>query len=353
MKTYTNFKWNSTLLLLMGILLVFGSCSKDNDKDSPSGLSMLVTGRVTTPSGKSVPNAQIFTGTFSTRSSKDGLFTLPLPAGTYNVTIQTGNGNIFKTIVPVVVTKGVNIILPEPQTVLKQLKDLAFIPGAYDQIETVIVDSLGYNATQISLTTLNSLAALSGYGGIFLNCGMLNGIDHMDSLKYANLLSYVTSYGSIYASDFAVECITGDGNLRIPGNLTMENHSHAKIGTTAITCVNPLLGGFIPDSSLCTQKMGTSGFVYHANVLDLDLVTALGKDSLDLEYDLGGWEIVHSYDAPFVPIIDHPVSGVLALKADLDLNNAHGAIYFTSFHNSVQGINDDVETILNYIILNL
>ncbi|HMT28960.1 MAG TPA: carboxypeptidase-like regulatory domain-containing protein [Bacteroidia bacterium] len=346
-----NLKWNSLAMLFMGILIVFGSCSKD--KDAPSGQTMLVAGRVTTPSGKSVANAKVFTGTVSTRSNKDGLFILSLPAGNYNVTIQTGHGNIFKTIVPVVVTDGVNITLPEPQTVLKQLKDLAFIPGSYDQIETVIIDSLGYTATQISLTTLNSLSTLSAYGGLFLNCGMLNGADDMDSLKYANLLSYVTAYGSIYASDFAVECITGDGNFRLAGNSMAENHNHAKNPNVAMTCINPLLGGFIPDSSLCTQKMGNAGFIYHANVLDQDLINALGKDSLDLEYDLGGWEIVHSYDAPFIPIIDHPVSGVLALKADLDLYNDNGAIYFTSFHNSVQGINNDVETILNYIILNL
>lgn len=351
MKILKNYKRVSFMMLLAGLFLVIGSCSKD--KDAPSGQTMLVAGRVTTPSGKSVANAKVFTGTHITRSNKDGLFVLPLPQGTYNVTIQTGHGNIFKTIVPVVVTEGTNITLPEPQTVLKQLKDLAFIPGAYDQIEDVIIDSLGYTATPITLSTLDNLAAISAYGGLFLNCGMLNGPDDMDSLKYANLLSYVTSYGSIYASDFAVECITGDGNLRLAGNAGSANHVHEKNSNALMTCISPMLGGFIPDSSLCTQKMGTTGFVMHANVLDVDLINALGKDSLDLFYDLGGWEVVHSYDAPFVPIIDHPLSGVLALKADLDLYNDNGAIYFTSFHNSVQGINNDVETILNYIILNL
>lgn len=37
--------------------------------------------------------------------------------------------------------------LSDSESLLQQIKQLAFIPGAYDRIETIIIDSLGYAAT--------------------------------------------------------------------------------------------------------------------------------------------------------------------------------------------------------------
>jgi len=275
-----------------------------------------------------------------------------MASGFNNLVIQTGEGRVFKTVLALNLAPGQHLVLPGSHTVLKQIKSLAYIPGTYDEIETIIIDSLGYLATPITINALNSISTISNFGGIFLNCGMLGGSNDMDSAKYMNLMDYATNFGSIYASDFAVECFTGDNNFRLSSNPS-NGHQHGNNNKTATVCINPLIGGFIPDSALCTKKMGQSGYYYNAVILDPNLIAAVGNDSLNLNYNLGGWEIVQSYDAPFVPFISHATLGVLALKADLNTGSSTGGLYFTSFHNQPQGVSNEVEAILNYIILNL
>lgn len=353
MKKTTSYLNKAALILVTGAFLLFNSCSKEEKNDPlSSSPTSKVSGTVTTPSGKKVPAATVKSGTYATKTDNKGKFELALPAGDHDLTIQTGEGRVFKTVVPVSVTAGANLELPLSETVLLQILDLAFIPGTFDQIEILIIDSLGYNATPIAVTDLLSLSNFSQYGALFLNCGLL-GTNDMSSDKYTNLMDYATNHGSIYASDWAVECLTGDGNLRLAGSVNSHSHDHTAAARTTITCVSPLLGGFIADSVLCTQKMGNSGMYTGADILDPDMIIAAGTNTLDIHYDLSGWEIVHSYDAPFTPYISHSSLGILALKADLNSESSCGGIYFTTFHNKVQGVSNEVEAILNYIILNL
>ncbi len=342
------------LMLITGAFLFVSSCSKDEKEDpGAAATTAKVSGVVTTPSGKRVPTATVITGTYSTQTDINGEFELKLPSGDHQLIIQTGEGRIFKTVVTLSLTGGVDLVLPPSETVLLQILDLAYIEGAYDQIQTLITDSLGYAATSIPFSNLNVLSTFSQYGGLFLNCGLLNS-DDMSAAKYTNLMDYAMNHGSIYTSDFAVECLTGDGNLRIASPANVLSHSHEAPGDkTAITCINPLIGGFIPDSALCTQRMGSMGTFTNAVILDPDMIVAAGTNSMNIIYNLPNWEIVHSYDAPFTPIITHPTLGVLALKADLNPTSSTGAIYFTTFHNHPQGVSNEVEAILNYIILNL
>ena len=340
------------ILILFFALLIWVSCSKEDGAKPAAGTTATVAGRVTTPSGKNVPAATVKSGTFITKTNAEGVFTLTVPAGLNHLVIQTGNGRIFKTELALNLAGGQNMILPETQTVLKQILDLAYIPGDYDQIQTLITDSLGYIATAINVSNLSALPSFSQYGGLFLNCGLLTS-ENMDFNKYQNLMDYALNYGSIYASDYAVECFTGDGNLRLAGGQSSSSHDHATALNSFTTCINPILGGFIPDSALCTQKAGSDGFYSGATILDANMILAVGSNSLDVIYDLTAWEIVHSYDAPFTPFITHPSLGVLALQADLNPEGPTGGLYFTSFHTHPQGVSNEVEAILNYIILNL
>ncbi len=338
-------------LLSAGVLFTTGCSKKDDTYPSP-GTTGTVAGKVTTPSGKEVSGATVRSGSYSTKTNKKGEFILTLPTGANSLLIYTGSGRIFKTVLPVNLASGQNSILPQTQTVLKQILDLAYIPGSYDQIQTLISDSLGYNAVPISVSQLSALPTYSQYGGLFLNCGLLSN-ENMDYNKYMNLMEYAMNHGSIYASDFAVECFTGDGNFRLSGPNNFKSHDHQTARNSSTTCISPLIGGFIPDSALCTQKSGVVGYYSDAVILDQDMIAAVGNDSLDILYDLTAWEIVHSYDAPLAPFITHSSLGVLALKADLNPQSSTGNLYFTSFHTHPQGVSNEVEAILNYIILNL
>jgi hypothetical protein len=338
------------------ITLTF-SCKKDsNDQGSGSSTpDAFISGKVHSPSGKTIGSAEIIAGIYKTKSDKNGDFSLPVKAGSYHLVIQTGGGHTFKSIVDVSVTTNQTAHLSYVQGVLTQVGSLAYVPGNWDKIETIIVDSLGYSATQISIADFDNDTLLAGFAAIFINCGALEmGSDNMDSLRYTNLMNYVQNNGSIYASDFAVECLTGDGYWK-PGSAQPKHTHEFKGGQVMMNCINPMIGGFIADSSLCTTKSGNSGMVFNAHITDPNIINVLGKDSLDINYDLGGWEVIHTADLPFTSIIhDNGIYGTLAVKMDIDFETNGGKIFYTTFHNEPQGtLSSDVQNILQYFILDL
>lgn len=123
------------------------------------------------------------------------------------------------------------------------------------------------------------------------------------------------------------------------------------------TCSTPQNGGFLPDSSLCASKSGSTGLVPNADIYDANIITLLGKDSIDIIYDLGGWEVISVVDAPFTTIIEDNSglsNGPLAVSCDLNGPVVGGKIFYTTFHNHPQGtISPDIKNVLQYFILNL
>lgn len=391
-------------IILALLVFLFNSCKKNNDdnnnnSDVPKGY---VTGKVLAQNGKTpIPKASVFVDAggeiYITESAIDGTFTLKAPAGERVLNIQTGGGNIFRAQYNVSINENATTDMPAGTLKLLQADSLAFIYGLYDNIQTIIVDSLGYSVTELTVADLDNLPLLESYGAIFLNCGK-QGL--MDSLKYQNLLAFVQNGGSIYASDWAVEYLTGDGNYKSSGN------SHEPNGIKT-NCTVGLAGGFIPDSTLCTSKAGPHTLVAGASVVAQDLIDYLGISSLDIEYDLGGWEVIQQLDAPWEVLInDNTTYGPLAVRyyvppSSKSMNNmleqgwitichippgnpsnahtitisvnalpahlAHGdyigscesmgyggVIYYTTFHNEVQStISSNVQRILQYFILNM
>src|SRR5690349_671945 len=117
MKKTTSYLNKAVLILFTGIFFLFISCSKEEKNDpAPASTTSKVSGTVTTPSGKKVPAATVKTGAYVTKTDNKGEFELALPAGDYELTIQTGEGRVFKTVVPVSVNAGVNLELPLTET---------------------------------------------------------------------------------------------------------------------------------------------------------------------------------------------------------------------------------------------
>lgn len=346
------------LLTLTGV--VFVSCKKDKDNNNtvPATEYGVVTGKVHSPNNVVIASAKIISGEYSTISNTQGEFSLSLPVGFHKLIIQTGSGHVFKSEVDVQVNAHETISLDNAQSELKQVKQIAFIPGAYDRIETIIIDTLGYTATAITVSSLDNLNFMQSFGGIFLNCGV-NG--NLDSLKYANLNNYVSGGGNLYASDWSVEFLTGDGFFRPSAssfftNSASKNQTHEAAYSTMSTCTSPLNGGFLPDSALCTAKFGPVTMVQNAHILDPDIINVLGKDSMDIYYDLNAWEVISLVNAPFTTIIEDTQSGLGSLAVSCDLNGTipAGHITYTTFHNHPQGnISQDVKLVLQHFILNM
>ncbi|HNZ43394.1 MAG TPA: hypothetical protein PLI16_01305 [Bacteroidales bacterium] len=395
----------SCLAIFIAVFVfIFSSCKKDNTDDPPATVKTgYVTGKVIAKNGTTpIPNASIFVDAdgeiYITKSTLDGSFTLQAPIGEQVLNIQTGGGNIFRAQYPVSIAENQTTTVPSGTLKLLQADSLAYIHGLYDNIQVLIQDSLGYSVHEIFVSDLSNLSLLETFGAIFLNCGK-QGV--MDSIKYQNLLTYVQNGGSLYASDWAVEYLTGDGNYKSTG------HAHEPYGIKA-TCPNGLPGGFIADSTLCTTKSGPATMVNNAQIVAQDLIDYLGINTINIEYDLGAWEVIELIDIPWEILIqDNNTYGPLAariypapspnksIQRMLDQGwvtichippgnpaNAHtitisvnalpahlahgdfvgscesvgygGVIYYTTFHNEVQhNISNDVQHILQYFILNM
>ena len=330
------------------------SCKKD--EISPSGKTGRVAGYVYSKKGTTLGAVKVYVQdnpAYTTYSNSKGYFNLSAPVGTHKLVIQSGNGHIFKSVITITVLENQTLSLSPQQTILNQVGSLAYIYGYYDKIETIIIDSLGYTATQLQISALDSLSILSGYQAIFFNCGK---ISVLDSLKYANLSSYVFNCGSIYASDWAVEYLTGDGNYK--SNITRTKGTNSHLMPKQTNTCNPLIGGFINDTLLCTMKVGQTGFIDSIDIVSPAIQTLLAKTKMTIHYDLGAWEVIQQLGPQFTVLLQDntPTNyGPLAVLMHYGVNCTQGGnILYTTFHNEPQsGVSPDVQKILQYFILNL
>lgn len=383
------------LLLFLAAFLFLYSCKKQDIPDGnitiPEIEKGIITGKIVAANKKTaVRNAIVFitdsSNVYSTYTDINGNFSLEAPAGLQKLHIQSGSGNIFRTDINVIVVAKTTTAISTEAIQLNQVSSLAYIPGTYDKIEAILIDSLGYSATEINYAALNSINLIKGFSAIFINCtsGM-----NSDWLKDSVLAVYVANGGSLYTSDYAVSSL---------------------IGMVAPPCPNPRPGGFIGDSLLCTQRIGTSGTLNNASITSPTLQTYLNKNTMNVKFDLGSWESVQNFNSNFWEVmVTHPTTNAPLLlrtenytnssagsvvvgpgsnnnmvtichkpqgslpvtitipQSELAFHLAHGdsqgscnsvngagRIYYTTFHNHPNGlISSDMKHILDFIILNL
>lgn len=387
------------LLLIFIVLLSFGSCRSDSETPAEVTIDNTVktgklSGKVMSQNGsKPIGGASVFTfdekyKIYYTTSDAEGNFTLEAPVGDRTIHIQTGDGSNFRTEISTSVKHNETANLNANQTKLNQVAKIAYVKGSYDKIEDII-QNLGYTATEITNADLANITTIAQYDIIFLNCGSRN--YSLNQSLYpaidANLATFVANGGSIYASDWDVSYLVG-------GTDSTNN------------CMLP--GGFVPDSKLCSTNTGSSGIV-PATVNNAGLSTALGFNTLNIDFDLGSWQKIVNYDpaywevlvketssnnalmirtnhfttsgTPNTPIGNAPnttfttvcitlpgniqisisvptaaVPYLVALGATVGPcsgSTNSGYIYYTSFHNHATGNIGNAGVILQYVILNL
>lgn len=383
------------LHLCLIVFLIFFGCKK---QDVPSNINTnpvvskgIITGNVVAANNKTaIRNAIVFIADsaiiYHSYTDVNGNFTLEVPAGQHSLQIQSGSGKIFRTKMNVIVEANKTLPVSTSAVQLNQVASLAVLPGNYDKIEAILIDSLGYTASMISSNTLHVVSAISQFDAVFINCS--SGI-HTDWVQDSVLATYVANGGSIYASDYAVAAL---------------------IGTYGGYCPGPRQGGFIDDSKLCTQRIGSSGMIYNASIVSVPLQTYLNKNFMDVKFDLGTWESVMNFDVSFWEVLvknpatqapllirtnsfSNSTAGSVNIGSSLNNNmvtichktvgsapititipssdlamhlshgdsqgacqsvNGAGRIYYTTFHTQPNGlISPDMKHILDYIILNL
>jgi len=265
----------------LAAMIVMSSCKKDVIDDVPDEVIEFgaVTGHITSENGnRAIKNALVFVDDegeiYHTYSDAQGNFNLDAPEGTHDLYIQTGNGKKFRTVTTVDIEKDATTSVNSGNSLkLAQVSNLAYISGTYDNIEAIIEDTLGYTATEITIADLANLNYITTFDAIFFNCGT-GGI--IDSVAYDNLSIYASNGGSLYASDWAIRFLMG-------GN----------VGAGSCPVVRP--GGFIDDNTLCTDKSGNVGTIPSASIVATDIQNYLGTNVMEVEYDLGAWEMVQKY----------------------------------------------------------
>lgn len=390
---------NFNLLLIFIILLSLGSCRSDSETPTEITVDNTIktgklSGKVMSQNGtKPIGGASVFTfdekyNIYYTTSDSDGNFTLEAPAGNQTIHIQTGDGSNFRTQIAATVKNNETVNLNADQTKLNQVAKIAYVKGTYDKIEDII-QTLGYNATEITNADLANINTIAQYDIIFLNCGSRN--YNVNQALYPaidyNLALFVANGGSIYASDWDVSYLVG-------GTDNTNNCS--------------LAGGFVPDTKLCSKNIGTSGII-PATVNNAGLSTALGFNTLNIDFDLSSWQKITNYDPAYWEVLVKETSSNNALMIrtnhftatgipNTPIGNApnttfttvcitlpgniqisisvpqaivpylvalgatvgpcsgstnSGYIYYTSFHNHASGNIGNAGVILQYVILNL
>ena len=390
---------NFNLLLIFIILLSFGSCRSDSETPAEITIDNTIktgklTGKVMSQNGtKPIGGASVFTfdekyKIYYTTSDANGNFTLEAPAENQTIHIQTGDGSNFRTQIAATVKNNETVNLNANQTKLNQVAKIAYVKGTYDKIEDII-QTLGYNATEITNADLANINTIAQYDIIFLNCGSRNYSVNQSLYPAidANLAVFVANGGSIYASDWDVSYLVGG----------TDNASNCS-----------LAGGFVPDTKLCSKNTGTSGIVA-ATVNNAGLSTALGFNTVNIDFDLSSWQKITNYDPaywevlvketssnnalmirtnhftatgiPSTPIGNAPNSTFttvcITLPGNIQISISvptitvpylvalgatvgpcsgstnSGYIYYTSFHNHASGNIGNAGVILQYVILNL
>jgi len=372
------------------------SCKKEHDPELIVSTGT-ITGKIvaanhTTP----ISAATVFTTSegrlYITHAGIDGSFSLEAPAGNRHVTIQAGDGSVFRTEVDVVVTAGQTTAIAAQAVQLTQVATLAYIAGTYDKIENILIDTMGYTATPITWAMLGDLSSITSYDAIFIDCTSESNMTGINPITDNNLATYVANGGSLYVSDWAVKSLVGQ---------------HL---TATTPCNIERVGGFIPDSVLCVRKSGVIGSTLNAPITSLSLQAYLNKTNIDeIVYNLTTWEQIHYLDTNFwETMVSSPTGEPLLIRTNqytnpsrgtvnignpanngyslvcvmgtnnqrytLSVNssdaaslvangaamgacdnpNGSGRIYYTTFHNEPNGlIGTDIKNILQYVILNL
>ena len=389
---------NLLKISLYGILpvLLLISCKKDQMSEPTEAVGIIKGKIVTANNITAVKVATVFTQSngkvYITHTDATGSFVLEAPAGNRHLTIQTGDGSLFRTEMDVVITEGQTTEIAAQAVKLNQVATLAYIPGIYDKMENILIDSMGYTATPITWAMVNSLSNITAYDAIFINCTEESEMAPITTITDTNLADYVANGGSLYVSDWADRCLVG------------------KHATSSDPCNIERLGGFIADSLLCVRRTGTSGSVLNAPITSASLQTYLNKSSIDeIIYNLVAWEVINSVNTNFwetmvtnplgnpllirtnqytnptrgtlnigssanngysqvcitgtgnqyftLTVKDSDVSALLSNGASMgmcDNTTDAGRIYYTTFHNEPNGhIGADIKNILEYVILNL
>jgi hypothetical protein len=310
---------NNILIAVFIVLLIIAGCKKDENPISPeTGETGIVTGQVFAKNGvEKIQGALVAVANMNNAPQSytdlNGSYTLiNVPSGNQTLSITKG---IFQSSVTLEVAP--NSTVTAPAAKLEAAGKLGFIDGSYDNIQHIIRDNLGYSIDSLTAADLTDAAVLANYKAIFLNCGsdespIYNGTG-LDVLK-----TFIHNGGSLYASDWAGVFV----QTMFPNNLSLETTGMSQVIT--------------------------------AKVIDTGLKEFIGKENVEINFDLGSWAEIISADPSVNTLIQadyYNHQGTLLTNKPLAVNFSHGSgkVIYTTFHNEVNVTSDAVKVLIGFL----
>ena len=256
--------------------------------------------------------------------------------------------------------------------------------GAFDNIQAV-VDRLGFERDVYCGDGLGNYGArtlfgdwdlLSTYDVVMVNCGLTVDFDSAEArVMVANLQRFVQQGGSLYVSDLAASLIKATWPTKLQFRSIDPPVPVGRRPDPCCNCVDcapecgarpeaqrPGIPGR-PDGGQCTGVsdadprcvpqpslggMERAGH-YRANVPSLALQRFLGRDTLDVQFEVDGWVAVAGMAPDVEVLVEANGQPLMVLFED---RTSGGRVAFTTFHNEAQ-VAADVEKILQALIFQL
>lgn len=200
---------------------------------------------------------------------------------------------------------------------------LAYLPGERDSIQKIVTE-LGYPIEQISLSTFYSLSSLSAFSYIFINSGIVSRYNLNTPEITLNISDYLEQGGTIYTSDWAIECLKP---------------------------IFDLPGSFI----------GNQQTISSANVVESELNSFLNQNTLQIYYNSNNWYSLDSVNIcncifPYLTgnysVTQSGVTSVLNNRVLSFYNNVGtngGKIIFTTFGNEPSATPNEIKILQFYV----
>jgi hypothetical protein len=319
-----------------------------------------ISGRVCDPSGRTwlpdaeayiniVDDAGVIYDTKVAYSDVDGIWTIAELPGEREYTVYVQYGPDLLDQETVWVGSGETIQLDEPDCFDPLALDVAVITGDYDDFNLVL-DQMGFANYQLidgldeaALTTfLDDPSELEKYDIIFFNGGFIeegviydteDGTDTGPTQRIANIVDYVAGGGSIYASDWAYDVVEEGW---------------------------PDRADFVGADEVPDDAQKGDYEVVTAAISDTALAEFLGKNYLDVTYDLPVWAPVESVASSVsvhltatVPysdgLSDYTLTSVPILYS---FNSGDGKVVYSTFRVA-RNASDDMVATLQYMMYRL
>ena len=313
-----------TLTLIFSFLIVV-SCGEEKPGEGK------VTGKITGPdeqtpvSGANVTitsqTSDIVLYDNNTQSGPDGTYTFEnVPDGDYKLTAEKGH---FYGETTIKVTNG-NVEGETNFDINIDASKVAVVPGSYDDIGAIL-DDMGIDYTEITDADLENPDTVSSFYIIFLNCG--SETDYAEETQVQdNLRNFVKAGGSIYASDW----------------------DYLYIEYTWPDAID-----FWGTDDTSYPKIGNGGQHVNGDIVDSCLKDYMGKNVVDIYYDLSQWVVIDGVGSGTNTDIQGDIEtteGPLQDKPLLvNFTDDSGKVIYTTFHNEAQ-VTEDAEKILKYFV---